>query len=115
MSKSPYVVPSTTTRDVIIGLFLGAIVLAFVIFAIMNMGGAVTGNSLTGTVIAKRFTPLAEQQVTFGKGGIHSRHVEGEYILEVRVREHTYSVLVDQSIYEAKKQGDSLVFPRPAE
>ena len=115
MTKSPYTLPSTTKRDVIVGLTIGAVVFAFVIFAITKMGTGVVGNTLTGTIVGKQFTPLAEQRVTIGKGGVNAQHLDGEYVLKVRVKKDTYSVWVDKKTYEARREGDAFFFARPAE
>ena len=115
MNKSPYTLPSTTKRDVLIGLAIGAVVFGFVIFAIMKMGSSVVGNTLTGTIVRKEFTPLSEQRVTIGKGGINAQNLDGEYLFKVRVKNDTYSVWVEKKTYESKKEGDSFLFPRPAE
>ncbi len=111
--KSPYVVPSTARRDLFVGLGLGIVVLAFIIFGVMSMGNRVVGNTLTGTITAKNFTPAPEEQVTIGKSGVHSRHLDGEYVLEVTVKGKVYTVWVDKEVYAAKKVGEEFVFLRP--
>jgi len=113
MNKAPLVVPTMTTREVVIGVCVGVAVFAVILFAVMNMGTGVTGNTLSGIITAKRFTPQPEEQVTIGKGGVHASHVEGEYVFEVRVDTRPYEVWVDKKTYEAKKVGESYVFPRP--
>lgn len=115
MTKSPLVVPTTTTRELIVGVCIGAVVFGLIIYAVMNMGTGVTGNTLTGIITEKRFTPQPEEQVTIGKGGVHASHVDGEYVLEVRVGTRPYEVWVDKKTYEAKRAGEPFVFPRPTE
>lgn len=113
MPKPPLVIPSTSRRDLLIGVGAGLAVLAFILFAVMNMGGSVTGNSITGTITAKEFTPAPEDQVTIGKGGVQTRHLDGEYLFKVKAGEKTYNVWVDKRIYDSKRVGDPFVFPRP--
>ncbi|MEI6349552.1 MAG: hypothetical protein WCP06_00425 [Verrucomicrobiota bacterium] len=113
MKKPPFVVPSTTRRDLIVGLGIGAVILTFVVLGIMNMSGGVVGNTLTGTVTEKKFIPQAEEQVTIGKGGVHARHLDGEYLLFVRVGKADYEVEVEKKTYDAKQIGEPFIFPRP--
>ncbi len=111
--KNPYTIPSNNRRELIISIAIAVIVLGGVLYGIMNMGGKVSGNLLTGTITAKRFIPLPEEQVTIGTQGIHARKLDGEYIFDVDVKGHPYNVWVDKAIYEAHKVGDSYAFVRP--
>ena len=113
--KPPYVVPSTARRDLAIGLAIGLVAVGLVLFGIVQMSGGIVGKTLTGTVIAKRFTPLPHDEITVGKRGLHAKHLEGDYYIDVRVGEHTYTLLVDPDSYNAKKQGDAMIFMRPPE
>ena len=113
MNKPPLVIPRFSRQDIWIGAGLGLVVLVFVIFGILSMSGGVVGKTLTGTITAKKFTPQPEEQVTIGKGGVHARHLEGEYLLEVRVGKTDYDVEVEQKTYEAKKVGEPFTFSRP--
>jgi len=110
------IVPSTAKRDAIIGGIIGLLVLAFVGYGVMHMSEPVTGNKLTGTVVEKVFTPRKESQVSFDGRRIEgTREIAGEYLLKVRVeaQKRTYEVPVEQSLYDAKKVGDSVTFLRP--
>ncbi len=114
--SSPLVVPSTGRRDAIIAIAAGLVVLAFVFYGIMHMAQPVVGNKLTGTVIEKSFTPGREVQVSFsGKHIEGTKHIDGEYILKVRVEaeNRTFEVPVEKEVFESKKVGDSLTFLRP--
>ena len=113
MAKTPYVVPSTARRDLLIGLGIGALVLAFVVFGVLNMSGGIVGSALTGTITGKKFTPQPEEQVTIGKGGVYAHHIDGDYVLEVRVGKVDYEVAVEKKTYNAKKIGEQFIFPRP--
>src|SRR5215210_7751609 len=97
----PIVVPSTTKRDVIVGIVAGLLVLGFVAYAFLHTSRGVAGKTLTGTITAKHFKPLpeTETQITIGKGGVREREVEGEYTFEVRVESENgklYTVWVDK-------------------
>ena len=82
------VAPNTTVRDAAIPIVAGALVLAFVLYGIFTMAKPGSGNRLTGTVIAKHFTPQPEQQIAFSGRKLESaREIDGEYLLEVRVEE----------------------------
>lgn len=114
--KSPYTVPSTAVRDWIIGLSVGAAVLGLGAVGVLKMGAGVSGNSLTGVVVAKHYTPQApEQRATFGKGGLYTQTVDGEYTFEVDVKGHPYTIWVDKTTYESKQKGDRFLFMRPVE
>jgi len=77
------------------------------------MAGGIAGATLEGRVIAKNFTRFEENQVTFGKGGVHQ--IEGEYVLECDVKGRVYLVTVDKETYNAKRVGDRFFFARPRE
>lgn len=116
MSK-PVVVQTTRTRDVVLGVAIGLLVLGFVIYGIMSMSNRVMGNDLIGTITAKHFTPQAEeQQITLGKGGLNEKTVTGEYRFEVQVppENKIYTVWVDKVVYDARNVGEEFRFPRPA-
>ena len=120
MSGAPLprvVIPATTARDRFIALGIGGIVLAFVIFGVLSMGGKhVSPNLVTGVITAKQFTPQREDQVSFsGRKLLAARAIEGEYLFKVRVEKEarTYDVPVEKAVYEAKQQGDKLEFVRP--
>lgn len=115
MSKPSLVIPSTRGRDTIIVVCGVCAAFALGIYAVVTMGAGVTENTLTGTIVKKEFRPLAEEQFTIGQQGLHARHSEGDYILEVRVADRTYNVWVDKTVYGDKKNGDNFAFPRPSQ
>lgn len=112
-APKPFTVPSTRGRDWAIGITIGVLLIGLILYAVSTM--SVSKNLLTGTITAKRFIPRAEQQVTIGKGGLHARQIDGEYILDVSVKGHPYNIWVDKEIYEAHEVGDPYTFVRPAE
>ncbi|MEI7957918.1 MAG: hypothetical protein WCI40_02325 [Verrucomicrobiota bacterium] len=111
--NQPYVVPSSARRDLLIGLAVGLVVMALIIFGVVSMAGGVTGTTLNGKIVAKNFTPFEEKQVTFGKGGVHQR--DGDYVLECEAKGRLYLVAVDKETYNATKVGGPYLFPRPKE
>ena len=117
-NKKPYVVPSTRRRDIFIGLAIGLVCVAFLVWGMTNMGREVSGIVLQGTVVEKHFKPLPkEQQITMStKGGkpMSAQTIDGHYILECKANGKLYDVYVDKETYESSKIGDTHVFTRPA-
>jgi len=110
------IIPTTSKRDVLIGVVAGLLVLALIGYGVMQMASPVVGNKLTGVVVGREFTPLKERQVSFNGRKIEGvQEIDGEYVLKVRVdaMHRTYEVPVEKPIYETKKDGDSLTFIRP--
>ena len=115
---APFVVRSTTARDTLIAILVATVILGFLGYGIFHMSQPVQGNQLTGTVAAKKFTPLKEQFVDFdGRKLKGTRESEGEYVLKVRVDGadggRIYEVPVAKGLFEAKKEGDKVIFMRP--
>ena len=110
------VLASTTKRDAFIAIIAGLLVLAFVGYGIMQMSRPVAGNTLTGVVVGKTFTPQKEQMIDFsGRKIERTREIDGEYVLKVRVEKESrvYEVPVEKPMYESKKEGDAMTFLRP--
>jgi len=111
--NQPYIVPSTARRDLFIGLAVGLTIMIGIVFGVMQMAGGIAGSTLNGKIVAKNFTPFAETQVTFGKGGVHQN--DGDYVLECEAKGRRYLVAVDKETYQATKVGGYYLFPRPKE
>jgi hypothetical protein len=112
-----YALPSTRGRDTLIAVACGIAVLAFILYAIyyFSRQSDSTGG-VDGTIISKQFVPQPETQITFGKGGLSSRAIAGEYSFRVRVpRENgrVYRVTVDEANYNSHQPGDTYYFLRP--
>ena len=110
------VIPSTTKRDALVAIVAGLLVLGFVIYGIIQMSRPVPGNTLTGVIVGKIFTPQREQIIDFsGRKIERAREIDGEYVLKVRVEpdKRVYEVPVEKPVYESKKEGDSITFLRP--
>jgi hypothetical protein len=115
MPHKPFVVKSTTARDVTIAVVAGVALLAFVLWGILHMSQGVTSHPiLTGKIITKHFEPQKEEQLTIGKGGLDQKNIDGIYTMEVRTADgRTYTVFVDQSVYDSHNPGDDLSFLPP--
>jgi hypothetical protein len=114
--KPRIIIPSTSRRDLLIAVAAGLLVLTFIGYGVMRMAAPETGNKLTGIVVGRQFTPFKERQVSFNGRKIEGvEEIDGEYDLKVRVdaMHKTYDVPVEKSLYEAKKDGDTLTFIRP--
>jgi hypothetical protein len=113
--KPPLVVKSTTGCDIALAVSIGLALLAFVIWGIFRMSQDVTGNSLlSGQIIAKHFQPQQEEQLTFGKGGLDERDIDGIYTMDIRTSDgHLYKVFVEKPIYQSHQVGDQLNFLPP--
>jgi hypothetical protein len=112
------VTPDTTLRDTIFAVVCGILVLGFVIYGVMSMGAKqqpASANTLSGKVVAKKFIPGPEEEISVGSKGVRSKKTAGEYLLEIRVEsaQRTYDVPVDARTYEAAKVGDTQTFLRP--
>ncbi len=111
------VVPSTTRRDALIAVVAGLLILSFVGYGIVWMAQPQPSeNVLVGVVMEKQFTPGKEDQVSFSGRRLEGvKHIEGEYVLKVRVESEnrTYEVPVEKVTYDRKKVGDKLEFVRP--
>jgi hypothetical protein len=114
--NQPLMVKSTKTRDVLIAVAAGAIILGFVVYGILHMSGRVASGDLVGTITAKHFKPQEEEQITLGAGGLRERKIDGQYTFEVQVPpdNRIYTVWVDKAVFDSRKVGDQFRFARPA-
>ena len=102
----------------LVAIVCGLGVLAFVVYGIMSMRTQQRETSratLSGKIIEKSFKPAPEEQISFGKKGLKSEHIAGEYLLRVHVdRENrTFEVPVVESTYNSVSVGDTFTFGRP--
>lgn len=107
-----------TFRQALVAAICGGLVLAFIVFGVISFvrdAERVRRNTLTGFIIEKQFTPAPEQQISVGSKGLKSRHVEGEFVLKVRVdaENRVFEVPVEKQLYEARAVGDTVTFQRP--
>lgn len=110
--------PRTTRREMLIAIGSGVGVLGFLIYGVMTMGRTqqkASSNTLTGKVVGRTFTPLKEDQIRVGRGGLRGESLDGEYVLKVHVKseDRTFEVPVDAATYEAVRDGANFSFMRP--
>jgi hypothetical protein len=110
--------PNTTRRETLIAIASGVAVLGLLIYGVMTMGRTqqkASTNTLTGKVVGRKFTPLKEDQIRVGRGGLRGESLDGEYVLMVHVKseDRTFEVPVDAATYEAVRDGGSFSFLRP--
>jgi hypothetical protein len=116
--KPPATLPNTGRREFIIALACGLGILGFLVYGVSVMGARqqkASTNTLTGRVVEKKFTPAPEEQVSFGRSGVRSQQIAGEYILRVHVaiEDRTFEVPVDANTFEAVRVGSNFSFRRP--
>ncbi len=70
---------------IVTAVSIAALLLAGIIFAVWTSGQGVMAARMTGTVVAKEFIPLAEEQITFGEDGLKTGSLAGSYTLTVDV------------------------------
>lgn len=112
-ARKPVVVETVSRREKLIALLVGGVLLLLLAFGVFKMGGRVSGNTLSGTIVGKVHTPYKEEQVTIGRKGLDARKKDGDYELRVVVNGTEYIVPVHKETYEAKKEGERFTFPRP--
>ncbi len=113
----PFVVKTTSARDIILGVLVGVAVLGFILWGILSLAKGLPPNRLlTGRIISKHFHAQPEEQLSIGQGGLQAQHIDGQYTLEVAVPgDKTYTVWVDKTVFNARQVGDELSFlPPPA-
>ena len=116
-SLSRRVVPDTRWRDGLIAVAAGAVVLAFVLYAVFSLGRTANASGgVEGIIVSKEFVAQPETQITIGQGGVHSRHKAGDYVFHVKVPQENgkvYDVFVDPAVYASQREGDPYYFVRP--
>ena len=129
--NTPYIVPSTKRRDLLIGIGIALLIVAVAGWFIADVKSELRKTVLTGTIVAKIFTPNAEHQITFGKDGTHMRQIKGLYVFEVcvkteppsenadeckcEVRGRHFLVTVNEKAFELHNVGDTFRFSSPIE
>ena len=109
--------PVTGRRDLAIAIGAGLTVLAFILFAVYDFSRqANTTGGVEGIIMAKTFTPLPETQITFGRNGLSSRELAGEYRFQLRgpaPERRIYTLIVDPQTYNSRQVGDPFYFVAP--
>ena len=111
------VLKSNSARETAIAIACVAAILGVLVWGVMQLREKPAGNTLTGEIVAKEFTPLKEEIVEFkGRSLKATRTSEGEFLLKVRVDSEggrIFEVPVGKAAYQAKKEGNSMTFVRP--
>jgi hypothetical protein len=117
-ARRRFLLSDTRLRDALISVAAGLAVLGFIVYAAVYFSrqSAAAGGA-QGVIIEKKFVPRPETQITFGRGGLSSRELAGEY--SFRVREsggdaRIYEVFVDSRTYAARQVGERFYFLRPS-
>lgn len=109
----------STRRDTALAVICGLLVLGFIGYGVITMSSkqnAASTNTVSGKVVAKKFTPAPQEEISFGSKGLKATRTRGEYLLQVRVASEggrVFDVPVDASTYEAARPGDQQTFLRP--
>lgn len=111
------VIKTNSAREVAITIISVVLLLGLLVFGVMQLREKPQGNSLTGEIVEKVFTPMKEEIVEFNGRRLKAAHAsEGEYVFKVRVDSEAgrvFEVPVPKSIYVSKEKGDSMKFIRP--
>ena len=111
------VIKNNTVRDAAITILLVVLALGLLAFGVTQLREKPAGNTLTGEIVGREFTPMKEQIVEFnGRHLKQTRESDGEFGLKVRVDSEggrVFEVPVTKAVWQAKKDGDSFKFVRP--
>lgn len=107
--------PKLPLGTILTAVFFGVLVFGFVISAVWLSGTGISEARMTGTIIEKKFEPLAEKQVVISRSGsgMSATQKDGEYIITVEVvqkdgTKKPFTVwLNDKARFDAVKVGDS--------
>ncbi len=108
------VVPGVNRRDILIGVLIAIVGIAFIAAAIFQSGKS-PGNLITG-VVRERSTPAPrETLMTVSRKGVTEKTADTGYSLKVWVEseKREFEVMVEKDIWEKKKTGETLEFLRP--
>ena len=112
------IVPDRTLRDALLAGCAGLLAIGLLCYGVVRLNADSTrarSRTATGTVLEKVFTPAPEELISVGRKGLKTKAIEGEYLLKVRVakEDRVFEVPVEKSVYQTKKEGDSVTFLRP--
>lgn len=110
------IVPDSRLRDALIAVAVGAAILGMVGYAVFSFSqqSSATGR-VEGIIVSKHFTPQPETQISFGKAGLNTRRIDGEYSFDVRMPQEdgkVYKVIVGKPDYETRQVGERFSFYR---
>ncbi|HEY5895267.1 MAG TPA: hypothetical protein VIT91_18755 [Chthoniobacterales bacterium] len=112
--KNRVVVRSTQRRDLWIAIATGALVLAAIIYGVLNLGTGAISSSINGIIVEKKFIPQEERQITIGSGGLQATDKSGVWLIKVRALSdgEIYNVWIDKETYDSLKIGDPYTIPK---
>lgn len=100
----------------LVAVVAGLLVLALVIYGILNLGSGSAGSTITGIVVEKKFTPQEETQITIGAGGVRSAEKKGIWLVQVKSNSdgEIYNVWLDEESFNRLQVGDPYQIPKAA-
>jgi hypothetical protein len=117
--KPVVVVPKYTRADVIRMIVIAVAVLGSIaVLLILGMKHIKKSSGrlpLTGTIVSHYKTGVRETELNVSRRGVQKEIVDTGFYLKVRVggEDRIYDVMVDQTTWDAKKDGDTIIFHRP--
>ncbi len=116
LPASRRIVADSHGRDLLIAVVAGAAILGVILYAVFDFSRQVsTSGRVEGIILRKHFEPQPETQITVGKDGLNTRHVDGEYSFDVRMpqeNDKVYKVIVGKPDYETRQVGEPFSFYR---
>lgn len=108
------VVPRFNRRDIVIGLLIALVVIAFIVAAVWQ-STKTPENLLKGVIRVKNEPGLKETLMTVSTKGVKERTADTGYSVKVWVesQKREYEVMIAKELWEKKKVGDELVFTKP--
>lgn len=109
--------PELPLKTILTAVFFGLLVFGFIVSAVWISSGDISDARKTGTIIEKKFEPVAEEQISISRSGsgqgMTATRKDGEYIIVVEVPQKDgtkkpFTVwLNDKARYDAVKVGDT--------
>lgn len=108
------VVPGVGLRDILLGAAIAVGILGFVALAVFSSGSG-PKNIITGVVKAHLSTGAREVLLNVSRKGVKEETADTGYSLKVWVEseKREYEVMVEKSVWDQKKDGDTIEFLRP--
>lgn len=112
--ESRRVIVSTSKREIILAVLGALLVIGLLGYAFMNLGSNSVQTAITGKVVAKKFVPREETQLTIGTEGVRRQDKAGLYYLSVKTNDsgEVYSVLLSEEDYNRVNVGDAYQIPK---
>jgi hypothetical protein len=113
------VIPKYTRADVIKMIFMALAILGAISVLLVLGMKHIKKNSgrlpISGTIISHYKTGVKETDLDVSRRGVKKEIVDTGLYLKVKVasEDRTYDVMVDQTTWDSKKDGDTIIFHRP--